>query len=434
MDGSGRLRQGLGCLAADGHVRCWPDSRNADGRHRRQYRRCVAESRAPPRRWLDDTPPSDAKPGFYVLCGALSFSVFPLLIEVFDAGSNPFAFYFWFGTGTAIGTALFLFFYVNILHRQFFAAEREAAPAALAALLFKPEPRTAKSGSLADRLWHRKILTWAIAGRTSVAFLALSAGFVASETAAVIYESWAVFYVVLRGLDSVSIRSAVPARTVGFFCVAASGLLLVAVSENGSLGDISITGVGFGVAGAVLAAVSLERSIKWGEKAEQAITKPNSRSCGTKVRNKTYREIRIVTVFTLAATILMNLAASAVSAVFVFVFHWTKGDPVFAFSNFFYPNFGWVFLLSIPIGAIEIVGFRKGGLEATEDKIFAVAYFMPIMAVCWLWAHSLYTQGAIQLDRPDYFAAGVLAVVAANLALNLSHKPPKQKQRARSQL
>lgn len=73
-----------------------------------------------PHRRLDATPPSDVKPGFYILCGAISFSLLPLLIEISNAGSNPFAFYFRFGLGTALGTTLFLFFYVNICHRDFF--------------------------------------------------------------------------------------------------------------------------------------------------------------------------------------------------------------------------------------------------------------------------------------------------------------------------
>lgn len=232
------------------------------------------------------------------------------------------------------------------------------------------------------------------------------------------------FYVILRGMNSRGHENLSP-KTVLLFCLAAAGLFLVSLSENGTLGKISIHGSVFGMAGALLAAVAMERSIKWGEKAESQISADADMFRVSERKPKTYREIRIVTVFTLAATILMNLAASAVSFAGVFMFRWLRREPVFAAANFFYTDFVWVFLISIALGSAALIGFRKGGLEARDDKIFAISYFMPIMAVCWLWAHSLYTQGSIQLARPDYFAAGVLAVVAANLGLNFSRRPQR---------
>ena len=74
----------------------------------------------------DDVPETDVKPGLYIFLGTIGWSLAPLIIEVSDAGLNPFAFYIWYGLGTAIGTTLFLFFYVsyvNIKYEGFFRKE-----------------------------------------------------------------------------------------------------------------------------------------------------------------------------------------------------------------------------------------------------------------------------------------------------------------------
>lgn len=380
---------------------------------------------------MNNAPQNDVKPGLYIFLGTIGWSLAPLIIEVSDAGLNPFAFYIWYGLGTAFGTTLFLFFYVNIKYKDFFRKkEHEIKRNTLLSILSSPDPNITEEGSTmkkaVNKIWHRKILLWAILGRLSIAFLALASGFVETEVATVLYEAWVIFYLIIRGLNSHSLRSELSTQNIALFAFAAIGLLFINLSETGQFSGISTAGLAFALTGAILAAVSLERSIKWGEKAETIIQneKMKQKTSDSKVvrdnRVKTYDDIKIGTVYTLVATIVMNLAVSCVSVIGVFVFNWAKDDEVFKFDNFFYSGFAWVFLAAIILGSIEVIGYRKGGLEAQRDKIFAISYFMPIFSVIWLWIQSGIVEGNVQVGRIDYFLIGISIVVAVNILLNYS--------------
>lgn len=365
--------------------------------------------------------------------GTIGWSLAPLIIEVSDAGLNPFAFYIWYGLGTAFGTTLFLFFYVNIRYKTFFKSELAKIELDKIKQIFnKPGPIPEKQESVSGKgenivkkvvnnVWHQKILLWAILGRLSIAFLALASGFVETEVATVLYEAWVIFYLIIRALNPSNSNNSdsekLSAQDIIFFVFAAIGLLFINLSETGQFSGISIPGLVFALIGAVLAAISLERSIKWGEKAE-TIIQDNKEVRRDRV--KTYREIRIGTVYTLVATIVMNLTVAFISAIGVFIFNWATDEEVFNFSNFFYSGFAWVFLITIILGSIEVIGYRKGGLEAQRDKIFAISYFMPIFSVIWLWIQSAISEGGVQIGRIDYFIIGISLVVAINILLNYS--------------
>ena len=337
---------------------------------------------------------------------------------------------------------MFLFFYVNIKYKEFFRQkeneikffskkedEDKDKQKTLIGILRSTDPditEGSKAKNIVNKVWHSKILLWAILGRLSIAFLALASGFVETEVATVLYEAWVIFYLIIRGLNSHNQKSELSKQNIALFVFAAIGLLFINLSETGQFSGISTPGLAFALIGAILAAISLERSIKWGEKTEKIIQNENieQKAIDSKEvrRNKvkTYREIRIGTVYTLVATIVMNLAVAGVSGVGVFVFNWANDDEVFKFDNFLYNGFVWVLLAAIMLGSIEVIGYRKGGLEAQRDKIFAISYFMPIFSVIWLWIQSGIVEGNVQVGRIDYFIIGISIVVAVNILLNYS--------------
>ena len=368
--------------------------------------------------------------------GTIGWSLAPLIIEVSDAGLNPFAFYIWYGLGTAFGTILFLFIYVNIKYKEFFREKDNEIKffskkedkdkdkqKTLLGILKSTDPgitEGSKAKNIVNKVWHSKILLWAILGRLSIAFLALASGFVETEVATVLYEAWVIFYLIIRGLNSHDLKSELSKQNIALLVFAVIGLLFINLSETGQFSGISTPGLVFALIGGVLAAISLERSIKWGEKAETIIQQTTDSKEVRRNRVKTYREIRIVTVYTLVATIVMNLAVAGVSIVGVFIFNWANNDEVLKLDNFFYSGFVWVFLAAIMLGSIEVIGYRKGGLEAQRDRIFAISYFMPIFSVIWLWIQSGIVEGNVQVGRIDYFIIGISIVVAVNILLNYS--------------
>ena len=386
------------------------------------------------------------KPGLYIFLGTIGWSFAPLIIEVSNAGLNPFAFYIWYGLGTAFGTTLFLFFYVEIKHKKFFneyqnKTEDKSKTMAknLRKILFpkkedvakylnekngkdKEKVDSAEKESILKKvvnvIWHRKILSWAILGRLSIAFLALASGFVETEVATVLYEAWVIFYIVIRGLNQHELKSQLSTQNIMLFVFAAIGLLFINLSETGQFSGISIPGLLFALIGAVFAAISLERSIEWGERADIILKEESGEQNDSK--RKSYSAIQINTVYTLVATIVMNLAVAGVSVIGVFVFNWAQNDKILKFENFFYSGFAWVFFITIILGSIEVIGYRKGGLETKNDKIFAIAYFMPIFSVIWLWIQSAISEGNVQVGRIDYFLIGISIVVAVNILLNYS--------------
>lgn len=375
------------------------------------------------------------KPGLYIFLGTIGWSFAPLVIEVSDAGLNPFAFYIWFGLGTALGITLFLFIYVNIRYKEFFREKDNEIKffrkkedkdkdkdeqKTLIGILLSTDPditEGSKAKNMINKVWHSKILLWAILGRLNIAFLALASGFVETEVATVLFETWVIFYFIIRSLNSHNQKSELSTQNIILFAFAAIGLLFINLSETGQFSGISTPGLVFALIGGVLAAISIERSIKWGEEAERII---QNKKEVTSNERKSYREIRIVTVYTLVATIVMNLAVAGVSVVGVFVFNWANNDDVLKFDNFFYSGFAWVFLVAIILGSIDIIGFRKGGLETQSDKIFAISYFMPIFSVILLWIQSGIVEGNVQVGRIDYFLIGISIVVAVNILLNYS--------------
>ena len=392
------------------------------------------------------------KPGLYIFLGTIGWSFAPLIIEVSNAGLNPFAFYIWYGLGTAFGTTLFLFFYVEIKYKKFFNEyqnktedqdktkdKSKTMAKNLRKILFPKKEDLAKylnekNGKdkekadsvekesilkkIVNVIWHRKILSWAILGRLSIAFLALASGFVETEVATVLYEAWVIFYLVIRGLNQHELKSQLSTQNIMLFVFAAIGLLFINLSETGQFSGISIPGLLFALIGAVFAAISLERSIEWGERADIILKEESGEQNDSK--RKSYSAIRINTVYTLVATIVMNLAVAGVSVIGVFVFNWAQNDKILKFENFFYSGFAWVFFITIILGSIEVIGYRKGGLETKNDKIFAIAYFMPIFSVIWLWIQSAISEGTVQVGRIDYFLIGISIVVAVNVLLNYS--------------
>lgn len=368
----------------------------------------------------DQTHFTKSKAGWYLLIGTIAWALAPLAIEISNAGETPFLFNAWLELGIAGGTIVFIILYIKVVNKQFFSEEENKIQlGSIIDLLKTPgkekEAKT-KFGSLINQLWHRKILTWAIIGRTNIAFLALAAGFVATEIATVLYETWIIFFIIIRGLNSHKLKNDLNLQNIILFIFALGGLLFINLAQTGLFSSINTWGLLISLAGAILSAISLERSVAYGEKFSNNDIDQNA----SKNKYKTADQIKVETVYTLMATVVMDIFAAVLSLIVALFFHNFAETNISSFEDYFSLQFILILLFGLTFGAIASIGYRKGNLEASSLKTNSISYFMPIFAVIALWVWDLAAGENIRIERIDYFLIGLSVVTAVNLLLNYS--------------
>ena len=374
----------------------------------------------------DQSHPDKSKAGWYLLIGTIAWALAPLAIEISNAGETPFLFNAWLELGIATGTIIFIILYIKVVNKKFFSEEGNKIRLKIIISRLKTpgnerESKT-KLGKIINQLWHRKILTWAIIGRTNIAFLALAAGFVATEIATVLYETWIIFYIIIRGLNKHKLREDLNLQNIILFLFAIAGLLFINLAQNGLFSSINIWGLLISLAGSILSAISLERSVAWGEKSkDKDIDQESSENTHFDENEyKTTEQIKVETVYTLMATVVMDIFAAVLSLITaLFFLNFTETD-ISSFGDYFSLRFILILLFGLTFGTIASIGYRKGSLEATSLKTSSISYFMPIFAVMALWIWGLVADENIRIQRIDYFLIGLSVVVAVNLLLNYS--------------
>jgi len=353
-----------------------------------------------------------SKAGYYLLIGTIAWALAPLAIELSNAGETPFLFNAWYELGIATGTVVFIILYIRVVNRKFFADEKNKIQLQTIWDLLKTpgKERKAKTkfGNIVNQLWHRKILTWAIIGRTNIAFLALAAGFVATEIATVLYETWIIFYIIIRGLNKHELKNDLNLQNIILFHFAVGGLLFINLAQSGLFSSINIWGLLISFAGAILSAISLERSVAWGEKFDGEET------------YKTMEQIKVGTVYTLIATVVMDVFAAVLSLVAALFYNNIAKTSISSFNDYFSSKFLLILIFGLIFGSMASIGYRKGSLEAVSLKTSSISFFMPIFAVISLWIWDLVAGEAIRIERIDYFLIGLSVVTAVNLLLNYS--------------
>ena len=368
----------------------------------------------------DQTHFTKSKAGWYLLIGTIAWALAPLAIELSNASETPFLFNAWYEFGIATGTIIFIILYIKVVNKKFFSDNKNKIQLESIRDLFKTpgEEKGAKTkfGSIINQLWHRKILTWAIIGRTNIAFLALATGFVATEIATVLYETWIIFYIIIRGLNDHKLKNDLNLQNIILFIFALGGLLFINLAQTGLFSSINIWGLLISFVGAILSAISLERSVAWGEKSENGGSDQND----SKNKYKTAEQIKVETVYTLIATVVMDIFAAVLSLLAAILYNNASKTSISSFGDYFSSKFMLILLFGLIFGSMASIGYRKGSLEAVSLKTNSISYFMPIFAVISLWVWDLASGEEIRIQRIDYFLIGLSVVVAVNLLLNYS--------------
>ena len=131
-----------------------------------------------------------------MLSAAVLWSFFPVIVEISDAASNPFAFAIIVGFLHSIGISIFLIiFYRNFLTRDNFVHFKNMICQGRNTIITEKEKFNFKN------TWNQHPYWFTLVGRLTTLFYALPTRHVDTAIAAMIYESWVVWFVFLRNYD-----------------------------------------------------------------------------------------------------------------------------------------------------------------------------------------------------------------------------------------
>ena len=342
------------------------------------------------------------KAGGYLVTATLGYSLIPLVVAVSNAANNPLGFAVVVGFGMTLGLTVYC--YCSPSYRKHFNMDELKVVYRL--IRGVKEISTKSDISKARQFWDNQSFLFILIGKFgTVLFYPWAAGFVEVAVAAVLFETWIIFYVILRRTDpgiSKKIKQK-QEKSVGrvflLLSFAFFGILFIFFSENGGSlvnGEynetITIIGIMLALFTAISTAISSERSIKFGEKE-------------TKKEKKVFYTLLSVAVADFIIAIFSLLIISTLA-----MFTNTS------ISNYFQlTHIGFLIVFAIIIYPVTVICFRKGNHEDISSEIpeiNAVYYFTPLLALLWLWWFS-----DIRIARLDFFIVGTTIILATNIIL-----------------
>lgn len=370
----------------------------------------------------DHNTDSKARAFWFLFLGVFFWSLMPLAVAVSGAGDRPFLFAAIFGLFSAVGLILYLvLFKRDYLHtdlREEFLRQlrpKSSNSALVNGTLTNTEGIT--DGSRPDEkmsFWDDKVLWLTFIGRFEVLLFAWSTQFVDTAVATIIYELWVIWFVFFRSksINRKSGKQRIASQSWIYLALAAIGLIFVSIAQNGTISNLAFQGIALAFGASVLAALQIERPLRYGEIAAERHTasranQPQTESAATDSMDN---EGDIALVHTLFVIILTTLISSFVNAV-IFLFRLTNDSSKFDYTA---SQMTWIIASGIVIGSAVFVFNRKGNhLAKTAPDLNAIAYATPVLAIIWLLAWN-----RIDIARFDMFIMGAALIVAVNLMIN----------------
>lgn len=345
---------------------------------------------------------------------ALFWSLVPLVIEISDAGNHTLVFFAIFGYGQSLGLGIFLY----IFYRKFFNKSElyNFFQAMKGSWLNIEKKYGGKSNMYLQNFRNKYIFILAQIGRFGVLFYAWSTEYIDTAVAAIIFESWVIWLILLRRWDNNSQNRAGEVTTNKILrfgkqsyillLFALIGLMFVQISQAGRLYGTINWGIGLALLGSFLDALNIERSLKFGENiacvelGENTIDEPKGKDTQ------------------LAHTILLLIITNFITGVVTSIIYCTQNIVndlnVLQISNFPIEVLYWTAPFAVVFSAGSLILLRIANITATSLEINSIQYFTPIFALLWLL---MFTQ--IDVIRPDLFAIGTVIVITANMLLNV---------------
>ena len=313
-----------------------------------------------------------------MIMSVVGYSMIPLMVASGSGGDSPFLFVAGWRFGVALGLTVFL--------ATFFGD-----------VLFHAE---------VVRLILRRMITWSmffvILSQFDYVFFAWATRFVDVSVAAILFETWPIFLILLTAL---LFRREARYRTIRpdvilLLVVGFVGFAFVAASETGGLGDWSdaqfadtLVGVGLVVLAIVLTTTAAYQ-FRWGVDLSRALPRQL-------LTNKNSAMVDICCV--VASSWIGNFIASGINVVVGVASGETisTGAITFALIGGIFGN------------ALGNIAWRAANLMTTNLGINAISYATPIFSLIWLF---LFAQ--VHIARVDLLIIGAVAIISTNLLIN----------------
>ena len=315
---------------------------------------------------------------YYMLVAIISYSLAPLVMDLNNGSETPFM----FNAGWKIGGLLFCLSYLVTAHSS---------------LLFNKK--------IIKHVWHQAfsvLMLIAIISGFDYSLFAWSTRFVDTSVAAILYETWPMITILIiaRLFKHEQRYQKITGTRFVFLVLGFVGIAFVIASETGGFHKLHIElkpTLVFGVmlaASAALVTALAGALFKWSTDLKQTLT-----DSGIK-----YPADSLVLFCIVAGTIICYLPATLISTIAGHV----RGEEITL------PMMAVNVAGGVLINGFGIVCWRKANLMTSNLGINAMAYFVPVLTLLWLWLFS-----SIDLVAPDYLIIGLTAIVAANLITNI---------------
>ena len=322
-------------------------------------------------------------PAFIMMMAVAAFSAVPLLFNLGNAGESPFLF-----TGiqqicTGLGMGIGVRILIPSDKRKFMRSRIVVY----------------------DIINHckTKLMLFSVIGHCGYVLFALGIIFVDISIAAILYETWPLFLVLLLSfLFKDRPRYNPVLGTLIFVVMALFGVALVTLSQSDSPHPLLASGtdfVNFGTAiGVFLVLMSAfcggadgAGTLKLGIMLADKHTNRNDRGTGELV-------------FTMVVTCIGKVFAGGVLCVIGLA-----SSEALSMQQMFYAVFAGLF-----VTLIGATAYRVANLKTDDLGVNALAYVTPLIALIWLWMFSI-----LRVSHLDYLIIGAMGIVAANLLINV---------------
>ena len=314
----------------------------------------------------------------FMLTAVASYSLIPLLVANGSGSNNPFLFGAGMGLGSTIGQALFLaaFFRESLFDRT------------VLSIIF------------------RRLLTWTmlfvIVTQLDYGLFALSTRFVDVSIAAILFETWPIFLIILtaflfRGANRY--RKITP-DVVLLLVIGFLGFWFVASSQTGGFGNwsdsrVASTLIGIFIVVLAIATTSLAAfAFRWGVDLVRLLPDEVTRG-----KNPDLVEICCI----ITATCIGNFIGGGIKG-FIGL---ASGESISAEA------IAIAVLCGVFGHALGNVAWRTANVMTNNLGINAISYATPIFSLFWLFLFS-----EVDISRVDYLIIGTAAIICANLLIN----------------
>ena len=276
-------------------------------------------------------------------------------------------------------------------------------------------------------LWDRYSFHLSIIGRLGIALYALASSetYAGTAVAAIIFESWVVWLVILRRIEGHEFNLG-KLQTITLFLFSFLGLIFVNLAHNGIreniAGDFLGPGLWIAMAGAILTAVSVDRSLEFANKIKEINVKDGKNELPEELKENSATDKEKEVADSVLVIFIAHVVITILLGVVFFATNQISNGWLFSF-----PQFSVNATLVIAIYAMLLAPFTliyplKANIYAESLEVNSIQYITPAVSIFFLLIGTrlftmtgLFEDIDVKIERFDMFLIGSALILSINL-------------------